>query len=51
MLDILLFGGEKYREPIVAKVPCVMNSEEEIASAYEEYTQGKYGEIQYPSNE
>ncbi|MBI0400756.1 pirin family protein [Cyclobacterium marinum] len=50
VLDILLFGGEKYTEPIVAQGPFVMNSEEEIALAYEEYTQGKYGEIQYPTN-
>ncbi|WP_417602925.1 pirin family protein [Owenweeksia hongkongensis] len=47
-LDILLFGGEKYGEPMVAQGPFVMNSEEEIALAYKEYTQGKYGKIQYP---
>ncbi|WP_417592048.1 pirin family protein [Owenweeksia hongkongensis] len=47
-LDVLLFGGEKYGEPMVSQGPFVMNSEEEITLAYKEYTQGKYGKIQYP---
>lgn len=48
-IDILLFGGEKYREPMVSQGPFVMNSREDVALAYKDYTNGKYGEIQYPS--
>src|SRR5258705_2949258 len=33
-IDIIVFGGEKYTEPIVAQGPFVMNSELEIAEAY-----------------
>jgi redox-sensitive bicupin YhaK (pirin superfamily) len=43
--DILLFGGEKYTEPIVAEGPFVMNSRHEIAQAYKDYFAGKYGII------
>lgn len=44
-VDVMLFGGEPYTEPIVAKGPFVMNSELEIAEAYRDYYSGKYGEI------
>jgi len=43
--DVLLFGGERYTEPIVAEGPFVMNSKLEIAEAYRDYFAGKYGEI------
>jgi redox-sensitive bicupin YhaK (pirin superfamily) len=43
--DILLFGGERYLEPIVAEGPFVMNSRPEIAQAYKDYFAGKYGSI------
>ena len=43
--DILLFGGERYTEPIVAEGPFVLNSKLEIAEAYRDYFAGKYGEI------
>lgn len=46
-IDVILFGGEHYPEPIVAKGPFVMNSELEIAEAYRDYYSGKYGEIEY----
>jgi len=46
-IDVMLFGGENYSKPIVAKGPFVMNSELEIAEAYRDYYAGKYGEIQY----
>jgi redox-sensitive bicupin YhaK (pirin superfamily) len=45
--EILLFGGERYREPIVAQGPFVMNSELEIAEAYRDFKAGRYGEINY----
>ncbi|MFI5219706.1 MAG: pirin family protein [Bacteroidia bacterium] len=46
-IDIMLFGGETYTEPIVAQGPFVMNSEAEIATAYRDFHAGKYGEINY----
>ncbi|KGO95049.1 pirin family protein [Flavobacterium subsaxonicum] len=45
--DIIVFGGEPYREPIVAQGPFVMNSEAEIAIAFQDFYGGKYGQIQY----
>ncbi|MDB5145639.1 MAG: Pirin-like protein [Mucilaginibacter sp.] len=44
-IDILLFGGEEYTEPMVAEGPFVMNSQAEIATAYRDFHAGKYGEI------
>jgi redox-sensitive bicupin YhaK (pirin superfamily) len=46
-IDILLFGGEAYTEPIVADGPFVMNSHLEIADAYRDLNAGKYGKINY----
>jgi redox-sensitive bicupin YhaK (pirin superfamily) len=46
-IDIILFGGEKYEEPIVAGGPFVMNSQAEIAQAYRDFHLGKYGKINY----
>jgi len=45
-IDLLLFGGEPYTEPIVAEGPFVMNSSAEIAYAYRDFYAGKYGEIE-----
>lgn len=44
-INILLFGGEPYKEPVVAEGPFVMNSYEEIATAYRDFHEGKYGKI------
>ena len=44
-IDILLMGGEKYNEPIVAQGPFVMNTQNEIALAYSDFYAGKYGSI------
>jgi len=46
-IDIILFGGERYTEPIVAQGPFVMNSQQEIAQAYRDFHLGKYGKINY----
>jgi len=46
-IDIILFGGERYEEPIVAQGPFVMNSQNEIVQAYRDFHSGKYGEINY----
>ena len=45
--DIILFGGEPYAEPIVAQGPFVMNTQHEISQAYNDFYEGKYGEIDY----
>jgi redox-sensitive bicupin YhaK (pirin superfamily) len=44
-IDILLFGGEEYTEPIAADGPFVMNSQAEIAEAYRDFYAGKYGKL------
>jgi redox-sensitive bicupin YhaK (pirin superfamily) len=46
-LDILVFGGESYTEPIYAEGPFVMNTHLEIAEAYRDFYAGKYGDINY----
>ena len=46
-LDILVFGGEPYTEPIIAEGPFVMNTHPEIADAYKDFYAGKYGDINY----
>lgn len=43
--DFLLFGGERYTEPIVADGPFVMNTHAEIGQAYLDLHNGKYGTI------
>jgi redox-sensitive bicupin YhaK (pirin superfamily) len=45
--DVILFGGEPYKEPIVAEGPFVMNSKAEIAIAYRDFFNGNYGRISY----
>ncbi|HTE32666.1 MAG TPA: pirin family protein [Chryseolinea sp.] len=45
--DVFVFGGEKYMEPIVAQGPFVMNSAAEIADAYKDFFNAKYGTINY----
>ncbi|MEO6327480.1 MAG: pirin family protein [Ginsengibacter sp.] len=44
-IDLIIFGGEKYAEPIIAQGPFVMNSPQEIAQAYRDFHDGKYGKI------
>ncbi|MCU0696590.1 MAG: pirin family protein [Myxococcaceae bacterium] len=43
--DVLLLGAEPLDEPIVAHGPFVMNSEEGIVRAYEDFEAGHYGEL------
>lgn len=45
--DFILFGGEPYTEPIIAQGPFVMNTQHEISEAYNDFYEGKYGEIDY----
>ena len=50
-IDILVFGGEKYIEPIVFGGPFVMNSQAEVAQAYSDFHAGTYGKISYSRND
>ncbi|WP_106528621.1 pirin family protein [Chitinophaga niastensis] len=44
-IDMMLFGGEEYTEPVVAEGPFVMNNQAEIIDAYRDFYAGKYGKI------
>jgi redox-sensitive bicupin YhaK (pirin superfamily) len=46
-IDILLFGGASQHEPFVTQGPFVMNNRGEIADAYRDFFDGKYGSISY----
>lgn len=46
IIDVMLFGGEKYMEPVVMGGPFVMNSEAEMSIANQDYMAGKYGTIE-----
>jgi len=46
-VDIILFGGEPYNEPIVVEGTFVMNTPHEITQAYNDYYEGKYGDISF----
>jgi redox-sensitive bicupin YhaK (pirin superfamily) len=48
-IDIIFFGGESYAEAIIAEGPFVMNSIEEIDTAYKDFHAGKYGKIENKS--
>jgi redox-sensitive bicupin YhaK (pirin superfamily) len=46
--DILFFGGEEYKKPVVPEGRFVMNTKAEIAEAYRNFFYaGKYGETKY----
>jgi redox-sensitive bicupin YhaK (pirin superfamily) len=43
-LKVLVIAGKRLREPVVAKGPFVMNTQEEINQAYADFRMGKFGE-------
>jgi len=45
-IDIMLFGGQLYNERIVSDGYFVMNTPHEITQAYNDYYDGKYGQIE-----
>lgn len=49
-VDIILFGGEPYNEPIVVEGTFVMNTPHEITQAYNDYYDGKYGQLFFHKN-
>jgi len=44
-LDVVVLGGEPIREPIAWAGPFVMNTREEVMTAYEDYQKGRLGVI------
>ena len=43
---VLILSGEPLREPIAAHGPFVMNTRQEIMQAFEDYENGKFGELE-----
>ena len=43
--DVILFGSDEYTEPMVAEGPFVMTSRKEIAQAYRDFFEGRYGQL------
>ena len=44
---VIVLSGEPLNEPVIAHGPFVMNTEEEIIEAYEDYNLGKFGPLNF----
>lgn len=42
---VLVLSGQSINEPIAARGPFVMNTEDELKQAYQEFREGKFGEL------
>ena len=45
VFDVLILGGRPIREPVFFHGPFVMNTREEILTAFEDYKAGRLGTI------
>ena len=46
-INVMIFGGEPYTDPVVFGGPYVMNTQEEIVTSNNDFYAGKYGTINY----
>jgi redox-sensitive bicupin YhaK (pirin superfamily) len=44
-LDVIVVGGQPIREPLAWAGPFVMNTKDEVLTAYEDYQKGRFGHI------
>jgi redox-sensitive bicupin YhaK (pirin superfamily) len=44
-LDVIVVGGQPIREPLAWAGPFVMNSKDEVLTAYEDFQKGRFGHI------
>jgi redox-sensitive bicupin YhaK (pirin superfamily) len=50
VIDIILFGGESSVEPVVTEGTFVMNTAHEITQAFNDFYDGKYGQLRLTRN-
>jgi redox-sensitive bicupin YhaK (pirin superfamily) len=43
--EVLVLGGEPIAEPVVGHGPFVMNTEQEIAQAFQDFRAGRMGQL------
>ena len=44
-MDVIVVGGQPIREPLAWAGPFVMNTKDEVLTAYEDFQKGRFGHI------